>query len=136
MSAEARRADDETALLEELTPILYLNDVVLADVLGLSGPAAPTLPLADVLRWAAASRTSPRAFAIMEVAFADASGDELAALVRSKDFPWVRDLVESVLADLDGQEAAARTTIAELLPAQVARALIDAAPIPAQRRGG
>jgi hypothetical protein len=135
LSRLVRLADDEASLLADLTPILYLNDVVLADVLDVAGPAAPPMSLVGLLRWAATSRTSRRAFAIMEVAFADASVDELADLVRSEDFLWVRDLMESVLTDLDGQEAAARSAIAGLVPAQVARLLIDAPPIPAPRLG-
>ncbi|WIM94483.1 hypothetical protein ACTOB_006508 [Actinoplanes oblitus] len=121
-------ADDEATLLEDLTPILYINDVVLADVLDAGGPAAPAIPLVDLLRWAAASRTSRRAFAIMETAFADASDDEVVRLIRSADFPWVRDLMESVLTDLDGRAAAARSTIAGLMPAHVAPLLVDAVP--------
>lgn len=118
-------AEDEATLLETLSPILYVNDVVVADVLDARGPVAPPMPLVDLLRWAAASRTSPRALAIMEVAFADASDDDLVRLVRSADFPWVRDLVESVLTDLDGPEAVARRAISGLIPAHVARLLID-----------
>ncbi len=121
-------AADETTLLEDLAPILDTHDVVLADVLDVRVPAAPATPLVDLLRWAAASRTSPRAFAIIEMAFADVSDDELARLLRSSDLPWVRDLMESVLTDLDGREAAARGTIAGLVSEQVARQLIDGAP--------
>jgi hypothetical protein len=121
-------AADEATLLEDLAPVLVTHDVVLADVLDVRVPAAPALPLVDLLRWAAASTTSPRAFAIIEMAFADVSDDELARLLGSSDLPWVRDLVESVLTDLDGREAAARGTIAGLVPEYAARLLVDGVP--------
>lgn len=121
-------AADEATLLEDLAPIMDTHHVVLADVLDVRVPAAPAMPLVDLLRWAAASRTSPRAFAIIEMAFADASDDGLARLLSSSDLPWVRDLMESVLTDLDGREAAARSTIAGLVPEHVARLLIDGVP--------
>lgn len=121
-------ADDETTLLEDLAPVMATHDVVLADVLDVGVPAAPAIPLVDLLRWAAASSTAPRAFAIIEMAFADVSDDELAGLLGSADLPWVRDLVGSVLADLDGREAAARDTIAGLVPEHVARLLTGVLP--------
>jgi hypothetical protein len=62
------------------------------------------------------------------MAFADVSDDELARLLGSSDLPWVRDLVESVLTDLDGREAAARGTIAGLVPEYAARLLVDGVP--------
>jgi hypothetical protein len=121
-------AADEATLLEDLAPIMDAHNVVLADVLDVRVPAAPAMPLVDLLRWAAASRTSPRAFAIIEMAFADVSDDELARLLGSSDLPWVRDLMESVLTDLDGREVAARSTIAGLVPEHAARLLIDGVP--------
>jgi hypothetical protein len=121
-------AADEASLLEDLAPIMDAHGVVLADVLDVRAPAAPAMALVDLLRWAAASRTSPRAFAIIEMAFADVGDDELARLLSSSDFPWIRDLMESVLTDLDEREAAARRTIAGLVPGHVARLLIDGLP--------
>ncbi|MGN9909509.1 hypothetical protein ACTMTJ_18355 [Phytohabitans sp. LJ34] len=121
-------AVDEASLLEDLAPVMHTHDVVLADVLDVRVPPAPALPLVDLLRWAAASRTSPRALAIIEMAFADVSDDELALLLGSSDLPWVRDLVASVLADLDGRQPAARGTIAALVPEHVARLLIGGVP--------
>lgn len=121
-------AVDEATLLENLAPIMNAHNVVLADVLDVRVPVAPAMPLVDLLRWAAASRTSPRAFTIIEMAFADVNDDELARLLSSSDLPWVRDLMESVLTDLDGREAAARSTIAGLVPEHVARLLIDGVP--------
>lgn len=105
-------AADEVTLLEDLAPVLDAHNVVLADVLDVRVPAAPAIPLVDLLRWAAASRTPPRAFAIIEMAFADVSDDELAGLLGSSDLPWIRDLMESVLT-------------AGLVPEQVARVLHD-----------
>jgi hypothetical protein len=121
-------AADEATLLEDLAPIMDAHDVVLADVLDVRVPAAPAMPLVDLLRWAAASRTSIRAFAIIEMAFADVSDDELARLLSSSDLLWVRDLMESVLTDLDEREAPARSTIAGLVPEHVALLLIDRVP--------
>lgn len=121
-------AADETSLLEDLAPVMEAHDVVLADVLDVRVPAPPAMPFVDLLRWAAASRTSPRAFAIIEMAFADVSDGELARLLGSSDLFWVRDLMESVLVDLDGREAAARDTIAGLVPQHAARLLVDVVP--------
>jgi hypothetical protein len=105
-------AADEVTLLEDLAPILDTHNVVLADVLDVRVPAAPAVPLLDLLRWAAASRTPPRAVAIIEMAFADVSDDELADLLGSSDLPWIRDLMESVLT-------------AGLVPEQAARVFHD-----------
>lgn len=121
-------AADEATLLEDLAPILDTHHVVLADLLDGCAPAVPAIPLVDLLRRAAASGTPRRAFAIIEVAFADAADDDLARLVSSSDLHWVRDLLESVLTDLDGQQAAARRRIASLVPEQVARLLIGRVP--------
>lgn len=121
-------AADEATLLEHLTPIMDSHNVVLADVLDVRVPAAPAIPLVDLLRWAAASRRSPRAFVIIEMAFADVGDDELELLLSSSDLPWIRDLVASVLTNLDGRAAAARSIIAGLVPERVARLLIDGLP--------
>jgi hypothetical protein len=118
-------ATDEATLLADLAPIMDTHHVVLADVLDLRVPAAPAMALVDLLRWAAASRTSRRALAIIEMAFAEAGDHELALLLGSSDLPWVRDLMESVLTDLDGRETAARSSIAGLIPEHVVRVLIE-----------